>query len=86
MELANGYYELRNADEYIRRCAEENSRRRRLGKTEMDLDPEMLGALRKAEQEHGSGLPECSGIALGLDRLFMVLADTPDMGLDDCMP
>ncbi|MCB1315091.1 MAG: hypothetical protein KDK27_04010 [Leptospiraceae bacterium] len=86
VELANGYYELRNADDYIRRCAEENSRRRRLGKTEMDLDPEMLGALRKAEQEHGSGLPECSGIALGLDRLFMVLADTPNLGLADCMP
>lgn len=66
IELANGYYELNDGQEQRRRFVAENLARRAAGKPEMQPDPQFLAAL-----DHG--LPDCSGVALGLDRLFMLL-------------
>lgn len=66
IELANGYYELTDPAEQRARFAEDNARRLARGKPEMVPDPALLAALDR-------GLPRCSGVALGLDRLFMLL-------------
>ena len=68
LELANGYYELRTAPEYQERFTLENEKRQRLGKEVAAIDAEFLQAL-----EENGGLPEVSGVAIGLDRLFAVL-------------
>ncbi len=65
-ELANGYYELGDAEEQSRRFAAENELRVALGKERMEPNPQLLEALRQ-------GLPECAGIAVGLDRLLLAL-------------
>ncbi len=67
MELANGYEELREAEGYAERFARWNAERRRLGQPEMPVDAWLLAALRDS-----GGLPACSGVALGVDRLVMV--------------
>lgn len=72
VELANGYYELRDATEQQRRFAEENNLRRSMGKPAMAPDQQFVQAL-------ADGLPACSGIALGLDRLLMVLWGASDL-------
>ena len=66
-ELANGFDELRDADEQRRRFEIENSARLASGLQPSALDEYLLDALQH-------GLPACSGVALGLDRLLMVLA------------
>ncbi|MGI6409150.1 MAG: EF-P lysine aminoacylase GenX [Gammaproteobacteria bacterium] len=58
MELANGYDELLDADIQRKRFARE------LAGTGRPCDERLLAAL-----EHG--LPDCSGVALGLDRLLL---------------
>jgi lysyl-tRNA synthetase class 2 len=65
VELANGYHELRDADEQHRRYLDDLERRRRLGLPTVDEDQRLLGALRH-------GLPACAGVALGVDRLVML--------------
>lgn len=65
MELANGYQELTDADEQARRFAADNTLRRHCGLPEIAVDERLLAAL-------AHGLPECSGIALGIDRLLML--------------
>jgi lysyl-tRNA synthetase class 2 len=65
MELANGYCELTDAQEQRQRFAQDNELRRQRGQPERPLDEYLLAAL-----EHG--LPQCSGVALGLDRLLML--------------
>ena len=67
LELANGYQELLDADEQARRFERDNDKRRATGKPTMAADPYLLAALR-------AGLPPCSGVALGLERLQMVLS------------
>lgn len=77
LELANGYYELTDPAEHAARFAHENQLRRSLGKVEMTPDPRLLAALDR-------GLPESSGVALGLDRLLLSLLDErslPTLGL-----
>jgi elongation factor P--(R)-beta-lysine ligase len=64
VELANGYRELTLADEQQQRLAQDNIRRLALGRSPMPVDERFLGALTH-------GLPECSGVALGVDRLVM---------------
>ncbi len=73
LELANGYWELSDAQEQKRRFARDNAVRQASGKKEVAVDTFFLEAL-----EHG--LPECSGIALGVDRLLMCLLDKTDIG------
>ncbi|GAA5179402.1 MULTISPECIES: EF-P lysine aminoacylase EpmA [Halomonadaceae] len=65
LELANGYDELTDAAEQARRFAEDNARRRALGKPEVDVDARLLAALE-------AGMPEGSGVALGIDRLIQL--------------
>ncbi len=67
VELANGYCELTDSKEQTQRFLDDLAVRRRLGLPPVSLDVRLLRAL-----EHG--LPACSGIALGLDRLVMLSA------------
>ena len=67
LELANGYHELTDTAEQRRRFEHDNALRRERGRPERAIDERLLAAL-----EHG--LPDCSGVALGLDRLVMLAA------------
>lgn len=66
LELANGYQELTNAVELRARFTADINRRVQLGLPELPMPEHLLQAM-------ASGLPECSGIALGVDRLLMRL-------------
>lgn len=68
LELANAYSELTDAGEQRRRFAATAELRRQQGRPVYSLDQHFLAAL-------DSGLPPCGGIALGVDRLLMVLCD-----------
>jgi lysyl-tRNA synthetase class 2 len=65
-ELANGFDELLDADEQRQRFDQENMQRVNAGLQPSAIDEKLLKAL-----EHG--LPPCSGVALGVDRLLMLL-------------
>ncbi|MEJ2307739.1 MAG: EF-P lysine aminoacylase EpmA [Gammaproteobacteria bacterium] len=65
VELANGFQELSEPVEQQRRFNAENSLRERLGKPRMPLDEHFIAALRH-------GLPDCSGVAAGIDRILML--------------
>ncbi|MDX1654946.1 MAG: EF-P lysine aminoacylase EpmA, partial [Candidatus Competibacteraceae bacterium] len=67
VELANGFHELGDPLEQRSRFEADNALRRRQGLTEVPVDQNLLGALAE-------GLPDCAGVALGLDRLFMIAA------------
>jgi len=65
MELANGFHELADAAEQQRRFEQESARRLADGLCAVPMDRQLLGALE-------AGLPNCAGVALGVDRLLMV--------------
>ena len=65
IELANGFHELRDAAVQRQRFAGENRKRRQAGRAALPLDGHFLEALRQ-------GLPDCSGVAMGVDRLLML--------------
>ncbi|MCD4750816.1 MAG: elongation factor P--(R)-beta-lysine ligase [Thermoanaerobaculales bacterium] len=67
VELANGYHELTDAEEQRRRFEHDLKARRERGLPQPEIDHRLLAAL-----EHG--LPECAGVALGVDRLVMLAA------------
>ncbi|MDX1555311.1 MAG: EF-P lysine aminoacylase EpmA [Xanthomonadales bacterium] len=71
-ELANGYQELTDAAEQRKRFERERRQRSARGEPEAPLDERLLAAL-----EHG--LPECSGVALGVDRLLMLMLNVDDI-------
>lgn len=66
LELANGYQELLDAGEQQRRFEADNARRQATGKRRIEADPMLLAALE-------AGLPPCSGVALGLERMQMMI-------------
>jgi elongation factor P--(R)-beta-lysine ligase len=72
VELANAYSELIDADEQAQRFEACAAQRRTAGKSVYPMDTAFLAALR-------SGLPPTGGIALGFDRLVMLLADAADL-------
>ncbi len=65
VELANGYHELTDPQEQRRRFAADLEARRRRGLATPALDEKFLAALE-------AGLPDCAGVALGVDRLLML--------------
>ncbi len=67
IELANGYHELLDAGELRRRNVRANQQRLADGKPTLPEDSRLLAAM-------DAGLPACSGVALGFDRLVMVAA------------
>jgi len=70
-ELANGYHELNDAAEQRARFERDNARRRERGLREMPIDQNLLRVL--------DDLPDCAGVALGVDRLLMYLLETDDI-------
>jgi lysyl-tRNA synthetase class 2 len=70
-ELANGYHELIDATEQRARFERDNARRRERGQREMPIDERFLAAL--------PSMPACAGVALGIERLLMAMADTDDI-------
>jgi lysyl-tRNA synthetase class 2 len=70
-ELANGYHELTDPVEQRARFENDNARRRARGQREVPIDERFLAVL--------ADLPACAGVALGIERLLMVLADTDDI-------
>ena len=67
IELANGFEELTDSIEQERRFDKDNKVRESNGLPTIEKDRLFLEALQ-------SGLPSCSGVALGIDRLFMLSA------------
>ncbi len=71
-ELANGYHELTDAAEQRARFERDHVRRLARGQVVPPIDEALLDALV-------AGLPDCAGVALGIERLLMVMADTDDL-------
>jgi lysyl-tRNA synthetase class 2 len=67
MELANAFSELTDPEEQRRRFAVDMALKKQLYGYDYPIDEDFLAALRH-------GLPDCAGIALGVDRLIMLLA------------
>lgn len=65
VEIANGFHELTDSTEQRRRFEQDLAIRRQRGLSSVPIDERLLSALE-------AGLPSCSGVALGLDRLLMV--------------
>ncbi|AKZ66115.1 elongation factor P--(R)-beta-lysine ligase [Candidatus Palibaumannia cicadellinicola] len=64
IELANGFLELTDADKQRDRLKQENNKRTAINLKKRPIDYQLLAALEY-------GLPTCSGVALGVDRLLM---------------
>ena len=79
LEVANGYQELTDAAEQRRRFEEDNRRRRNLERPAMPPDERLLAAL-------DAGLPECAGVALGIERLLMALWGEKDIARTRAWP
>lgn len=67
-EVANGYHELNDPVEQRARFERDNMKRRERGQDAMPIDENLLAVLGR--------MPDCAGVALGVERLLMVLART----------
>jgi len=68
MELANGFHELNDAKEQRQRFAQDNQTRKLMGLKEVTVDECFLEAV--------AALPDCAGVAIGIERLLMVMSQT----------
>jgi lysyl-tRNA synthetase class 2 len=65
LELANGFHELTDGPEQLRRFKQDNTKRQSMGLDVMPIDKNFIEAIN-------FGLPACAGVALGVDRLLML--------------
>jgi len=65
IELANGFHELADSSEQRDRFARDLAIRRKRGQAQPPVDERLLAAL-------AAGIPDCSGVALGFDRLVAI--------------
>jgi lysyl-tRNA synthetase class 2 len=73
IELCNGYHELTDAKEQKRRFLASNEHRLLLKKEALPIDDYFLAALDQ-------GLPDCCGVAVGVDRLMMLRLKAKTLG------
>ncbi len=72
MEIANGFHELSDSAEQRQRFEQDCAQRQQLGLPAVPMDEHLLSALQ-------SGIPDCAGVALGIDRLLMVACQETDI-------
>lgn len=65
IELANGFRELTDSREQKQRFDQDNRKRAARGLPQQPIDTNLLDAL-------AHGMPDCSGVALGVDRIVML--------------
>lgn len=66
IELANGFHELNDAKAQQQRFLQDQALRAERGLPFREIDPRLIAALQH-------GLPDCAGVALGIDRLLMLM-------------
>lgn len=74
VEIANAFGELTDGREQRRRFELARRERAALGEADYPLDEEFLALLQRG------GFPECGGIAVGMDRLAMLLCGADGIG------
>lgn len=67
-ELGNAYQELKDPQELLTRFNDDNIHRQKYGFDSIQVDHHLIDAM-------STGMPDCSGIAVGIDRLLMILLD-----------
>ena len=67
VEVANGYQEIQTANEYRDRFNTELYKRDKISKKTSLVDEEFLKEIK-------DGLPNCSGVAIGIERLFSTIS------------
>lgn len=77
LELANAYQELTAVEELKQRWQQDRDSRLLRGLPNIDMDQRLLSAME-------AGLPDCSGVALGVDRLLMLKLNK--QSIDDVLP
>ncbi|EMI52580.1 EF-P lysine aminoacylase EpmA [Rhodopirellula sallentina] len=77
VELANGYDELRDWRELVRRYESNNEVRRQRGDQAYPVQTTLVAAMKE-------GLPRCSGVAVGVDRIQML--QTGAKSIDEVIP
>jgi lysyl-tRNA synthetase class 2 len=65
VELVNGFHELTDENTQVKRFQKDNEKRICKGLVEKTIDERFIASLIH-------GLPQCSGVALGIDRLVML--------------
>jgi lysyl-tRNA synthetase class 2 len=79
LEIANAFTELTDPQEQEARFKKALAKRHMMKKEEYTIDEKFLDALR-------SGIPACSGVALGIDRLMMALYGYAEIGMVQAFP
>jgi lysyl-tRNA synthetase class 2 len=79
IEIANGFYELADAAVQRQRFMRDNERRGQAGLDPLPLDERLLAALQ-------AGLPDCAGVAVGIDRLLMVASGATSLDAVQSFP
>lgn len=77
VELANGFRELRDPVEQAARFTTDRKHRELAGAQDMLPDPRLLAALE-------AGLPDCTGVAVGLDRILLVTNQLAELRATMC--
>lgn len=72
MEIGNGYSELTDPVEQRSRFMADRATRLAAGQRVMEIDEKLLQAM-------GHGLPDCAGVAIGVDRLLMQITGKSDI-------
>lgn len=78
VELANGFHELTNAKEQRQRFERDRQAREQLNKFMPDIDERFIASL--------DYLPDCAGVALGIDRLLMIVSESQHINDILCFP
>ncbi len=76
IELANGFHELNDAKEHSKRFTQDLVKRKNLKLPPVNISDQFISTVAK--------LPNCSGVAMGIDRLILLIANAKS--LDEIMP